>query len=44
MREGDNAELIKFKKEKTMPEAAFQKPIGKVIPFKFENFGKLNIN
>ena len=43
-REGDNAEIIKFNKRTTRPEGAFQKPIGKVISFKFENSGKLNIN
>ena len=43
-REGDNAEIIKFNKETTRPEGAFQKPIGKIITLDFENFGKkLNI-
>ena len=42
-REGDDAEMINFRKQATRPEGAFQKPIGKVIFFDFENFGKLNI-
>ena len=44
MRDEENAERINFRKEKTMLEGAFQKPIGKVISFQFENSGKLNIN
>ena len=40
IREGEKDENIKFKQKKTMLEEAFQKPIGKEISFKFENFGK----
>ena len=44
MRDEKNGERINFRKEKTMLEGAFQKPIGKVRSFQFENSGKLNIN
>ena len=41
--EGANSEIRKIGEQRTKLESAFQKPLGRVILFQFENLGKLDL-